>query len=367
MPENPLRIALIYGGRSAEHEVSLRSALSIFRAMDRTRYDVTPILISRSGSWYVMPVDDASFDASANPREQDRVLLSHDPAHPGLFFVASGRDRAVPAIDVAFPALHGPYGEDGTLQGLFELADTAYVGCGVLGSSVGMDKVMMKHAFAAEGLEIGPFSWFLRSEWERDRSAVLGDLAGRKYPLFVKPANLGSSVGITKVADHDNIAAAIDLAASYDRKILIEDTIPGRELEVSVLGNDEPEASVPGEVVPHADFYDYEEKYIRDTAELHIPADLTEETARAAGEIAIRAFKAVDGSGLGRVDMFLTPDGRLVVNEINTLPGFTSISMYPKLWEASGLPYDKLIDRLIDLAIDRRRDKDKTRTDRTAP
>ena len=237
-------------------------------------------------------------------------------------------------VDVVFPVLHGTYGEDGTLQGLFDLANFPYVGCGCLASAVGMDKVVMKGAFRDNGLGVGPFFWFLRSDWSEHPEAIHQRLEESIFPVFVKPANLGSSVGITRVATPDAFDAAVELAASYDRKILVEDAIQGRELEVSVLGNDRAEASVAGEVVSHSDFYDYEEKYLHDTAELIIPADLTPGELAAAQKAAVTAFKAVDGSGLSRVDMFLTPDGRIVVNEINTLPGFTSISMYPKLWEA---------------------------------
>jgi D-alanine-D-alanine ligase len=229
-----------------------------------------------------------------------------------------------------------------------------------------MDKVLMKTAFQAAGLHIGPFFWFLRRDWQQRKSELIEKAEQRRdqFPLFVKPANLGSSVGITQVRETEQLEKAVDLAASYDRKILIEDHIAGRELEVSVLGNDDPKASIAGEIVSHADFYDYEEKYHTDTAELKIPAELTEDEHKRAGEVAVRAFKAVDGAGMGRVDMFMTSDGQFIVNEINTIPGFTSISMYPKLWEATGLPYDQLIDDLIELAIERHKDKKQTRTDR---
>jgi D-alanine-D-alanine ligase len=266
---------------------------------------------------------------------------------------------------VVFPVLHGPYGEDGTVQGLLELADIPYVGCGVLASAVGMDKVLMKAAFRDAGLEIAPFFWFLRSEWRHDQERILARLGQSTFPVFVKPANMGSSVGITRVEHPSGFRSAVDLAARYDRKIVVEDGITGREIEVSVLGNDEPQASVPGEIVSHSEFYDYQEKYIHDTAELMIPAVLPTEQEEATRSAAVTAFKAVDGAGLARVDMFVTPEGRVIVNEINTLPGFTSISMYPKLWEASGLPYDKLIDRLIELALERHRDKQNTATDRS--
>jgi D-alanine-D-alanine ligase len=367
MASGRLRVALIFGGRSAEHEVSLRSACSIFEAMDRNKYEVAPVLITHEGAWYQRPAEISSFDREPNLSESDRLLFSPDPGHKGFLRMHDGGQTEPLPLDVVFPVLHGTFGEDGTLQGLLDLANVAYVGCGVLASAVGMDKVLMKGAFRDSGLQIGPFFWFLRSEWEDRRTAILERMRQGSFPLFVKPANLGSSVGITRVADPSGFEAAVALAASYDRKILVEDGIPGRELEVSVLGNDRAAASVPGEVIAHADFYDYEEKYIRDTAELIIPANLAPSIREEARSAAVTAFRAVDGSGLARVDMFLTPENRIVVNEINTLPGFTSASMYPKLWEATGLPYSELIDKLIDLALERHRDKQSIRTDRQKP
>ncbi|MFC1836076.1 D-alanine--D-alanine ligase family protein [Thermodesulfobacteriota bacterium] len=364
MSGGPVKVALVFGGRSAEHEVSLRSARSVYEAMDKSRYDVMPVFITLEGTWYRMPATVASFDAGSRVNEADRLVLSQDPSTRGLIRIPKDGAAEVLSVDVVIPILHGTYGEDGTLQGLLDMADVPYVGCGVLASAVGMDKVFMKAAFRASGLEVGPFFWFLRSEWQRDRSPILDRAKKSRLPLFVKPANMGSSVGVSRVDDLSKFEQAVELAAKYDRKIIVEDGIEGRELEVSVLGNDEPEASVAGEVVSHskAQFYDYEEKYLDDTAELTIPADVPEEVHKKAATVAKEAFKAVDGSGLGRVDMFLTPDGRAVVNEINTLPGFTSVSMYPKLWEASGLSYSKLIDRLVELAIERHSDKQQTQT-----
>jgi len=359
-----LTVALIFGGRSAEHEVSLRSAASVFEAMDKERYQLIPVLITHQGAWYRRPSDLASFKSQDKLSESDRLLFSPDPADKG-FLKLSERGQIKPlAVDVVFPVLHGTYGEDGTLQGLLEMANVPYVGCGVLASAVGMDKVVMKGAFRDNGLEVGPFFWFLRRDWQERRSAILEKMKERGCPLFVKPANLGSSVGITKVEEPSLFEAAVELAASYDRKILVEDAILGRELEVSVLGNDIAMASLPGEIVSHADFYDYEEKYLKDTAELVIPAELNPEVQKKAREAAVAAFRAVDGSGLARVDMFLTPDDRIIINEINTLPGFTSISMYPKLWEATGMSYSKLIDKLVDLALERHEEKQAIRTDR---
>lgn len=367
MQSGRLTVALIFGGRSAEHEVSLRSAASIFAALDTNKYEVIPVFITLEGAWYRRPADLSSFEPGAELSEHDRLILSPDPAHGG-FLRSQGEGRPdLMAVDVVFPVLHGTYGEDGTLQGLLELANVPYVGCGVLASAVGMDKVLMKGAFRDNGLEVGPFFWFLRREWLEHRDEIINRMRQRPLPLFVKPANLGSSVGISKVEDPSRFEAAVDVAATYDRKILVEDGIAGRELEVSVLGNDLPMASMPGEIVSHAKFYDYEEKYQNDTAELIIPADLTPGERERAMVAAIAAFRAVDGSGLARVDMFLTPDDRIIVNEINTLPGFTSISMYPKLWEATGVSYTKLIDDLIDLALDRHREKQTIRYDRRQP
>lgn len=353
MPGQPVTVALIFGGRSAEHEISVLSAASVFQAMNSSRYRVIPVLITQNGAWYRRPSDTSAFEAKSAVSENDRLLFSPDPSHKGfLRLLESGRIEPM-AVDVVFPVLHGTYGEDGTLQGLLDLANVPYVGCGVLASAVGMDKILMKDAFHNSGLNVGPFFWFLRSEWEGQKHTILDKVGQSRFPVFVKPANMGSSVGITRVKDIGGFRDAVDLAASYDRKILVEDGIEGRELEVSVLGNDKAEASVPGEVVSHADFYDYEEKYHDNTAELIIPAKLSGEKIAEARRVAIAAFRAVDGSGLARVDLFLTPDGSIVVNEINTLPGFTSISMYPKLWEATGLGYAELIDRLIDLALER--------------
>jgi D-alanine-D-alanine ligase len=360
------RVALVFGGCSAEHEVSLRSARSVFEAMDKDRYEAILVLITRDGAWYVRPAHPASFDDPPDLDEKDRLVCSHDPVHKGFLRIGEDGRLETMMVEAIFPVLHGTYGEDGTLQGLLELANIPYVGCGVLASAVGMDKVLMKAAFQDRGLTVGPFSWFLRSEWRRNRAEVLKGMSNRTFPLFVKPANLGSSVGISRVPDRSGLEAAIELAARYDRKVLVEDSIPGRELEVSVLGNEDPIASVPGEIVSHTEFYDYTEKYITDTAELIIPADLPESVQKEAGKVAVTAFKAVDGSGLARVDMFLTPEGQIVVNEINTMPGFTSISMYPKLLEASGISYGSLVDKLIDLAIERHRDKQHTVTDRNS-
>ncbi|MFH0823410.1 MAG: D-alanine--D-alanine ligase family protein [Pseudomonadota bacterium] len=360
-----LAIALVFGGRSAEHEVSVRSSRSVFDAADRSKYFIRPVHITREGAWYIRPSADSAFDTSQPLHRKDRVVLSHDPQHRGLIRIeGDGRGEIIP-VDLVFPVLHGPYGEDGTIQGLLEMADIPYVGCGVLASALGMDKVLMKGAFLEAGLQVSPFFWFLRSKWSGNRKPLMEKLKSSCFPVFVKPANMGSSVGITRVGDPSGFAAAVEIAARYDRKILVEDGVAGRELEVGVLGNDEPAASIPGEVISHSQYYDYEEKYLKDTAELIIPAKLEDREMAQAQEVAVKAFKAVDGSGIARVDMFLTPEGRCVVNEINTLPGFTSISMYPKLWDATGVPYGRLIDKLVQLAMERHEDKQRNITDRS--
>lgn len=357
MTEARLKIAILYGGRSAEHDVSLRSAASVFTAMDKTKYSVVPVYIAKTGSWYLRDGSLSSFGPQENLSDYSRLILSHDPHHKG-FLKSTGQNcfERFP-IDVVFPVLHGTFGEDGTLQGLLDLANIPYVGCGTLASAVGMDKIVMKAVFRDSGLNVGRFSWFYRSEWKKSPEQIVDILQDRPMPLFIKPANLGSSVGISKVLNFSELVPAIEWAAKFDRKILVEDIILGRELEVSVLGNQDPVASVPGEIISHSKFYNYEEKYLHDTAELHIPANLSSKQVSAAQNAALSAFRAVDGSGLARVDMFLTPENQIVVNEINTLPGFTSISMFPKLWECSGLPYTKLLDRLISLALNRHSDR----------
>jgi len=364
MTEAKLRIALLYGGRSAEHEVSLRSAASVFSAMDKARYRITPVFITKDGAWYAREERLSSFGPPEHLPQRQRLIFSPDPEHKGLLKSTGHNCFERFPIDVVFPVLHGTFGEDGTLQGLLDLADIPYVGCGTLASAVGMDKIIMKSVFRDTGLNIGPFSWFYRLEWKKNPEQIVNELRNRSMPLFIKPANLGSSVGISKVSDFSDLTEAIESAAKYDRKILVENEIKGRELEVSVLGNEDAIASIPGEVVSHAVFYNYEEKYLSDTAELSIPAELTDDQVIKAQEAAVKAYRAVDGSGLARIDMFLTPDNKIMVNEINTLPGFTSISMYPKLWESSGLAYSELVDKLISLALDRHRDKKSIMTDR---
>lgn len=353
-----IRVGVIFGGRSGEHEVSLRSARSVIEAMDTERYEIVPIGITKEGRW-LMSSDASLLLPEAVMREGDReVALFGDPTRGELVRIDNGGASAAGRLDVVVPVLHGTYGEDGTIQGLLELANVPYVGSGVLGSAAGMDKVAMKRLFRDAGLPIVEFIYFLRSQWAADREAILDRVEAEiGYPAFAKPANLGSSVGISKATDRASLGDAIDEAARFDRRILVEHGIDAREIEVAVLGNDEPRASLPGEIIPHADFYDYDTKYLSDVAEYAIPALVDAELAAEIQALAVRAFEAVDAAGLGRVDFFLERGtDRVLLNEINTMPGFTTISMYPKLWEASGVSYRELIDRLIDLAFDRHRE-----------
>jgi D-alanine-D-alanine ligase len=379
-----LRVGIVFGGRSGEHEVSLRSAASVLAAIDKKKYEVVPIGIAKNGRWLV--ADEAkqllagatTATKGSNPGQGALVPAKNGPSA----MVKADQQAEALGVDVLFPVLHGTFGEDGTMQGLFELADKAYVGSGVLGSAAGMDKDVMKRLFIAAGLPVVEHITLLRSAWHGSpRKAIAEIEATLPYPLFVKPANLGSSVGISKVHDRHELAPAIVLAASYDRKIIVEQGVGGklvkgktaaraRELEVAVLGNDSPKASVVGEIVPAKEFYDYEAKYESDGSIPIIPAKLPKALAKEVREMAIAAFHACDCSGLARVDFLLEPEGRggkqgrLYLNEINTLPGFTSISMYPKLWEASGIKYSDLIDRLIELALERRAEREHTQFSR---
>jgi D-alanine-D-alanine ligase len=376
-----LRIGIIYGGRSGEHEVSLASAAAVFKNLDPSRYEAVPVLVTKEGRWTVPsepPALEAAADAIAASRTKAIATTSREAhliAHPGgdtLMTIdrSSGSDVSTVAVsglalDVVFPVLHGPYGEDGTVQGLLELANVPYVGCGVLGSAVGMDKAVMKLLFAARELPICDYEVVLTRDWRRDERAVLTRVTSRLgFPLFVKPANLGSSVGISKAKHAIELRAAINLAAEFDRKIVVEAAVPdAREIECAVLGNDDPEASVPGEIIPSREFYDYEAKYLDEGSRSVIPAELSEAQSADVRRLSIAAFQAIDGAGMARVDFLLASDsGVLYLNELNTIPGFTTISMYAKLWEASGLTYSALLDRLIDLAIERHRDKQQLRT-----
>lgn len=359
-----IRVGVIFGGRSAEHEVSLVSAASVINALDKSKYDVVPIGISPEGRWLSSP-DAVGLLKSGSEiaAECERILLP-DPTQKGLVPLASGSDGPQ-SIDVIFPVLHGTFGEDGTVQGLFELAGIPYVGAGVLGSSVGMDKIVTKQICAQAGIPVTPYIWFLGDEFAKDSNRIARSVERQlKYPCFVKPANLGSSVGISKAHGRKEFLAAVDLASQYDRKILVEKGIENsREIELAVLGNDEPEASVPGEIVSSNEFYDYDAKYVDGKSVAIIPARLAPRIVRKLQEYAVRTFKAIDCSGMGRVDfLVLKRSNRIYMNEINTIPGFTSISMYPKLWEASGIPYARLLDRLIGLAIERFRSRERLKT-----
>jgi D-alanine-D-alanine ligase len=369
----------LFGGRSGEHEVSLLSAASLIKAIDKSKFEVVPIGITKEGKWLsgaraenlLTCKSEDAVGESALLAKNNGVVVPPVPASKNNAIVPFESDAAAYSdasinVDVVFPVLHGTFGEDGTIQGLFELANLPYVGAGVLGSAAGMDKDVMKSLFKAYGLPIVKHVTVLRSAWEREPKKVKKLVDSKlKYPVFVKPANLGSSVGISKAHDSKELGPALDEAAKFDRKLVIEQGVGGkkhkaREIECSVLGNDAPKASVAGEIVPQKEFYDYAAKYLDSNSALEIPAKIGKAMQKQVQELAIRAFQAVDCSGLARVDFLLDPaTKKLYVNEINTMPGFTSISMYPKLWEASGVKYSELITRLIELALERHADKQK--------
>ena len=361
-PMKKLRVGILFGGRSGEHEVSLTSATSIIAAMDPDKYEVVPIGITHKGRWLLGSSSEKLLPgvlAHGKP-----VTVTTEPGRQGLMPLETN-STSPEKLDVVFPVLHGTFGEDGTVQGLLELAGLPYVGAGVLGSAVGMDKDVMKRLFREAKLPAIPWVALRRGEWQSQPEKFRRLIEKKfRYPVFVKPANLGSSVGISKVHNRKELGPAIELACSYDSKVLVERAIRGREIECSVLGNDKPEASVPGEVIPVNEFYDYEAKYVKEGSELVIPAKLNARKTREVQQLALRAFQAAECAGMARVDFLLDRrTEKLFLNEINTIPGFTPISMYPKLWEASGLPYPKLIDRLIELALERQREKDCTRFD----
>jgi D-alanine-D-alanine ligase len=370
-----LRVGIIYGGRSGEHEVSLASAASVFQSLDPERYEAIAIRIEKNGRWTLPPEPPKVMkaadvikgtlggDAAVPSPAAAPARETYPMAYPGGDTLMTGTTGM--KLDVVFPVLHGPYGEDGTVQGLLELANVPYVGAGVLASAVGMDKAAMKLVFAAKGLPICDYEVVLKRDWQRDERVVMERVAGRLgFPVFVKPANLGSSVGISKAKHATELRTAIALAAQFDRKIVIEAAVPkAREIEVAVLGNDEPEASVPGEIIPGGEYYDYEAKYVSDNSRTVIPAAIDAARSAEVRALAIAAFKAIDGAGMARVDFLLAGDGQqLFLNEVNTIPGFTTISMYSKMWDASGLPYAQLLDRLIALAIERHGEKQQLRT-----
>lgn len=372
-----LRVGLVYGGKSGEHEVSLQTAFAVMREFDYSEYEIKPFYISKQGEW-------KSGDVLLAPPESVEALRygteaggTSTTALSPLFSALdsksvektgeatiSGQPAVIDqtqgeAVDVMFPLLHGTFGEDGTIQGLFEMANIPYVGAGVLASAVGMDKIMMKKVFAQEGLPQCVFRYFNRTQWEKDPNYFIMECeVSLGYPCFIKPANLGSSVGVSKAKNREELIDAINYAFRFDRKVIVEEFIDAREIEVSVLGNDEPIASVPGEIAPSNEFYDYKAKYIDGKSTMIIPAELPEETADAVREMAIRAFLAIDGSGLSRVDFFLRKeDNQLLINEVNTLPGFTPFSMYPLLWRETGVPYKELLRTLIRLALERHKEK----------
>ncbi len=363
MDRQKLRVGVLFGGRSCEHQVSLMSARSVMAAMDRQRFEVVPIGITQDGHWLHLANATGLTDDQPLPTQAGRaVSLLPEPGAQGLRVTASG--EAIP-FDVIFPLIHGTYGEDGTLQGLLELADIPYVGAGVLGSAVGMDKAVMKALFAHAGLPQAPYRVILRRDWYQDPYAVQTRCErALNYPLFIKPANLGSSVGISKVNRADEFAAAMQQAAQYDRKLIVEQGIEdAHEVEISVLGNDQPQVSVPGEIIPCHAFYDYAAKYLAGESRLLIPAPLPESVTARLQDYAVRAFQALDGAGLARIDCLVTrSDYQIFLIEANTLPGFTAISMYPKLWEASGLPYAQLIERLIEFALERHQERRQNQT-----
>jgi D-alanine-D-alanine ligase len=362
-----LRIGVLHGGRSGEHEVSIASAAAVFANLDRKRYEPVAIRIEKDGRWRLLdrpPSAASAADVIDQMREAGHTRGGRDvvmPARPGddtLLLVNREETASVVTglgLDVIFPVLHGPYGEDGTVQGLLDLADVPYVGCGVLASAAGMDKDVMKVLFQARGLRVTPWVVVRRHKWLADRQAIIEHISDTlTYPVFVKPANLGSSVGISKVASQSALGAAIDLAASFDPKVIVETgVVSAREIECAVLGNEAPEASVPGEIVPAGEFYDYNAKYLDSGSKTIIPASIPSGVADEVRRESIIAFDAIDGSGLARVDFLLSVTEELFINEINTMPGFTTISMYSKLWEASGVSYPQLIDRLITLAMER--------------
>ncbi len=352
-----LKIALLFGGRSSEHEVSIMSGHSVYQAIDKNTYEVYPIAITREGKWLSPRISKKVMEDGRITTEKEQVVFVPEPGN-GRIIGIKGDMNIDLKVDLVFPALHGPFGEDGTLQGMLELAGVPYVGAGVVSSAVGMDKAIMKDLFQVKGLPQGRYQVIKRYDLEQDVEKVIAELEQVfDYPCFVKPANLGSSVGISKVHNREEMPEALRKAAEHDRKIIVEEFLNGRELEVSVLGNEIIEASVAGEIIPAKDFYDYEAKYISEDSKLLIPAPLDEEKMEEIRSFAIKVYQAIDCQGFARVDFFLERETeRLLVNEINTIPGFTRISMYSKLWEHSGLSYGKLVDRLIQLSLERYQD-----------
>ncbi|HEU5239170.1 MAG TPA: D-alanine--D-alanine ligase family protein [Pyrinomonadaceae bacterium] len=369
-----LRIGVIFGGRSGEHEVSIRSARSVIEAIDKSKYEVVPIAITKEGNWLgpaaatkFFPTETQRLLADQRQSSADtNVTILGDPSRSGLVKLDAGAG-APERLDVVFPVLHGTFGEDGTLQGLLEMAAIPFVGCGTLASACGMDKITMKALFKDAGLPICRHNWLLRSDWDNDKNTVIRKIVREiGFPCFVKPANLGSSVGVSKATDKKSLTKAIELAARYDRKIMVEEEIVGREIECAVIGNDEPRASLPGEYVIHeesARFLDYTEKYSSTGhVEFIVPAKIPKSAVRKIQKMAVTAYKAIDASGLSRVDFFLKPEGEVLVNEINTLPGLTDVSGFPKMWEATGVPFPRVIDQLLEMALERHRERARNET-----
>jgi D-alanine-D-alanine ligase len=375
-----LRVGIIFGGRSGEHEVSIRSAASVIESIDRKKYDVVPVAISREGKWlspadafHLLPSHAQSLlPAKLGSDSRDAVAILGDPSHTGLLsFDRNGGALTSQKLDVVFPVLHGPFGEDGTLQGLLEMANVPYVGCGVLASACGMDKLAMKALFLQAGLPLCKYEWFLRSHWQNDRATIIKTILRKiGLPCFVKPANLGSSVGVSRADNKESLKRAIELASQYDRKVVVEEAVEARELECAVIGNSEPKASLPGEYVIHdnsAGFLDYTEKYTTTGhVEFVVPAPVSKSLATRIQKMAIRAFQSVDGAGLARVDFFLKRNtNELLINELNTMPGLTEVSGYPKMWSASGLSYTRMLDVLVELALERHQEKSLNKISRT--
>jgi D-alanine-D-alanine ligase len=371
MTKRKIRVGILFGGRSGEHEVSLTSAQGIMKAIDKDKYEAVPIGITKEGRWIAGGDPMKELRAAADVPPALAAVADQEGAAPETVLAplephgtALTTHKAPLELDVIFPVLHGPYGEDGTVQGFLELTGLPYVGAGVTASAVGMDKAIAKDIFRTHGLPTLPYRVVLRKTWELDPKRVIADCEGMlRYPMFTKPANLGSSVGISKAHNRDGLIAGMDEAARFDRKLIVEQGIEAREIEVSVLGNDDPIASVPGEIIPSREFYSYAAKYVDDTSELLIPAPISAERTEQVRHLAITAFKAVDCAGMARVDFLMDKvSDDLWLNEVNTIPGFTPISMYPKLWEATGISYTELIDRLIQLALERHEDKGRSAT-----
>jgi len=357
-----LRVGVIFGGRSGEHEVSLVSATSVLNALDKGKYDVVPIGIAQSGRWLSSEKALQLLKTKNGIEREPERFLVPEPNRQALMSINGESDRQ---LDVVFPVIHGTYGEDGKLQGLLELANIPYVGAGVLGSALGMDKILQKQLYEQEGILIPKYVWFLSSEFRQNSRKVVAEIEKHlKYPVFTKPANTGSSVGISKAHDRKELREFLAVAADYDRKVIVEQGVKNcLEIECSVLGNDSPIASLPGEIIPSNEFYDYDAKYVDGKSTSIIPADLPKKVVKEVQQLAVKAFRVLDCAGMARVDFFITKkSNRIYLNEINTIPGFTSISMYPKLWEASGISYPELLDKLIELAIERHRQKSGLKT-----